>query len=337
MKAHTDNPLVSVIVPNYNHAKYLPERLSSIINQTFQDFELIILDDASTDNSLEIISGCVGHLPHRLITNKENSGATFKQWDKGISLAKGEYIWIAESDDVADPTLLEKVVRKLVESGAALAYCQSLLIDKDGKVTGNVKGWTDEYSPDLWSKGFVMDGAYFCANYLVIKSVIPNASAVVFRRQLFVDPLTILPHLKLAGDLLLWAHLAMQGTVAFIAEPLNKFRVHAGTVRVGRAKDYLGECIDLTAWILEQTHAYERKNSTLLMRHHLIRFWPTIGLEPASPFNWFQRRKAYEVLYKLYGPELFLVILPCIPRSLIRILKMKLLLAGRWKKGKQVS
>ncbi len=55
MKSYTDNPLVSVIVPNYNHSKYLSERLSSIINQTFQDFELIILDDASTDDSLEII------------------------------------------------------------------------------------------------------------------------------------------------------------------------------------------------------------------------------------------------------------------------------------------
>jgi len=234
MKAYTDNPLASVIVPNYNHSKYLPERLSSIINQSFQDFELIILDDASTDNSLEIISGCIGNLPHRLIANKENSGSPFKQWDKGISLAKGELIWIAESDDVAEPTLLEKAVRKLLDSETVFAYCQSLIIDSDDNVTGNVKGWTDEYDPILWNNDFIMDGVKFCSNFLAIKCVIPNASAVVFRRKFYINPLTILPHLTLAGDYLFWAHLAMQGSVAYIAEPLNKFRRHGSTARVSR-------------------------------------------------------------------------------------------------------
>jgi len=324
MKAHTDNPLVSVIVPNHNHAKYLPERLSSIINQTFQDFELIILDDASTDNSLEIISRCVGHLPHRLITNDENSGSVFRQWDKGISLAKGELIWIAESDDVADPGLLEKVVRKLVESGAALAYCQSLSIDSDGNVTGDLKYLTDEYSPDLWSSDFVVNGVYLCANYLAIMNVIPNASAVVFRRKFYIDPLTIIHHVKLIGDWALWAHIAMQGTVAFISEPLNKFRSGLYSVRTREEKDCFKDVIDLAALILEQTHAYEHKDGTLLIRHRLVSLWLKIGLEPASPFNWIKRRKAYRVLYNLYGCKLLLIILQDVPEHIFRRLPKKI-------------
>ena len=326
MKAHTDNPLVSVIVPNYNHAKYLPERLSSIINQSFQDFELIILDDASTDNSLEVISKYVGNLPHRLVVNDKNSGSVFRQWDKGISLAEGELIWIAESDDVAEPTLLEKAVKKLLSCGAVLAYCQSLIIDSDGDVIGNVKGWTDEYDPKLWNNDFIMDGVKFCANFLSIKCVMPNASAVVFRRKLYINPLTILPHLKLTGDYLFWAHLAMQGDIAYIAEPLNKFRRHYNTVRMGQGANYLPETIDVSAWILEKTHAYENKDITHFMRHHLFSLWLSIGLEPASPFNWFQRKKAYEVLYKLYGVGLLLVILRSFPKSFMRTLKRKLIL-----------
>ena len=104
-------PTVSVIVPNYNHAPYLQERFDSIFNQTFQDFEVIILDDCSSDNSKEIIEEYrnrpqVSHIVH----NEKNSGYPFKQWAKGFGLAKGEYIWIAESDDWAELNFLENLV-----------------------------------------------------------------------------------------------------------------------------------------------------------------------------------------------------------------------------------
>ena len=87
-------PQVSVIVPNYNHAPYLRQRIDSILAQTYQDFELILLDDSSTDKSEEVLLSYKDHPKViSLIINKQNSGSTFKQWDKGIELAKGEYIW----------------------------------------------------------------------------------------------------------------------------------------------------------------------------------------------------------------------------------------------------
>ncbi|TAE04306.1 MAG: glycosyltransferase family 2 protein, partial [Bacteroidetes bacterium] len=89
------NPLISVIVPNYNHAPYLLERIESILSQSFQDFELILLDDFSTDQSKEVLKKYQNHekVSH-LLLNEKNSGSTFKQWNKGISLAKGKYIWL---------------------------------------------------------------------------------------------------------------------------------------------------------------------------------------------------------------------------------------------------
>ena len=113
-------PSVSVIIPNYNHARYLRERIDSVLNQRFQDYEIILLDDNSTDESPTIIQSYASapHVTHIEI-NEQNSGSPFAQWDKGISLAAGEFIWIAESDDVAD-TLDYAAVYRLVNSEMAV-------------------------------------------------------------------------------------------------------------------------------------------------------------------------------------------------------------------------
>ena len=78
--------------------------------------------------------------------NEQNSGSTFKQWNKGISLASGEYVWIAESDDVAELTFLERMVDCLVDHpDAGLAYCQSCHIDQEGRRAWEslwIRGWT---------------------------------------------------------------------------------------------------------------------------------------------------------------------------------------------------
>src|SRR4028118_771471 len=107
-------PKVNVIIPNYNHAAYLIKRIESVLNQSFQDFEIILMDDSSTDNSLTIINQYSNHPKiSKVIVNQHNSGNTFKQWQKGIKETTGEYVWIAESDDFADEMLLETLVKEL--------------------------------------------------------------------------------------------------------------------------------------------------------------------------------------------------------------------------------
>src|SRR6266851_10178053 len=106
-------PTVSIIVPNYNHARYLRRRIDSILSQTYQDFELILLDDSSTDNSREILDSYRDNPKVRIEFNAKNSGSPFKQWNKGVGLAHGKYVWIAESDDYADEHLLEKLASRL--------------------------------------------------------------------------------------------------------------------------------------------------------------------------------------------------------------------------------
>ena len=106
------SPRVSIIVPNYNHARYLPDRLLSIEQQTYQDFEIILLDDCSTDNSRDLIFNYASNPKvSQCILNEKNSGSPFIQWVRGISLAQGEWIWIAESDDLADPMFLQSMLK----------------------------------------------------------------------------------------------------------------------------------------------------------------------------------------------------------------------------------
>ncbi len=80
-------PTVSVIVPNYNHARFLRQRIDTILAQTFQDFELILLDDCSTDESRTILREYTSDKRVRLEFNEVNSGSPFKQWKKGLEMA----------------------------------------------------------------------------------------------------------------------------------------------------------------------------------------------------------------------------------------------------------
>ena len=127
-------PLVSVVVPNYNYKRYLNLRIQSILQQTYQNIELILLDDASTDGSEEVLSAYQNHTKvSHILLNEHNTGNPFKQWFKGMQLAKGKYIWIAEADDLCELTFLEKVVPLMEKyQQAAVCFTGSKYIDKDG-------------------------------------------------------------------------------------------------------------------------------------------------------------------------------------------------------------
>jgi glycosyltransferase involved in cell wall biosynthesis len=220
--------MVSVIVPNYNHSKFLNERLDSILSQTFKDFELIILDDYSTDNSREIIES-YSHLPNVSIHyNARNSGSPFKQWEKGIMLAKGEYIWIAESDDVAEPTFLETMVQKL-KTGHGLAYCRSGDINEDGGKKSDFF-WADGLDDNRWKSDFENLGNEEIKSFLVYRNSIPNASACVFEKK--YAPLDCrFDKMRFCGDWLFWIKLLENTSVVYSSKPLSHFRHHNGSTR----------------------------------------------------------------------------------------------------------
>lgn len=225
-------PRVSVIIPNYNHARFLERRISSVLEQTFQDFELLLLDDASTDDSLEIIERYRSDSRVQIIVNERNSGSPFPQWNKGVSLASSELVWIAEADDDADHRLLGRLVAAYDEHPSTVLACaQSLVTDEYDVVVGDMKDWTRDLDPIRWNNDFVSDGRLETARCLMVKNTIPNASAVLFRRAAYNKAGGASEDMRLCGDWLLWAKLLQHGGFVWLAEPLNRFRKHGGTVR----------------------------------------------------------------------------------------------------------
>lgn len=227
-------PKVSVIVPNYNHARYLPQRLDSILAQSFRDFELLVLDDCSTDNSQDVIRSYQQQHPFiQTIFNTTNSGSTFAQWNKGVALAKGQYIWLAESDDVAHPDLLAHLVPLLdTHQNVGIAFAQSMLIDENGcSLHSFLAHYKFVFQSDRWEQDFIFDGRRECAEYLMYHNTIPNASGALFRKTAYLAAGGAEPTWKLNGDWYFYVKVLLQSDLAFVAQHLNFFRMHTQTQR----------------------------------------------------------------------------------------------------------
>lgn len=225
-------PTISVIVPNYNHARFLRARIQSILDQTYRDFELILLDDGSRDGSVDIIESyrSQARVSH-VVLNARNSGCTFRQWQRGLQLARGRYALLAESDDLAEPQLLERLVAPLeADPAVVLAYSQSHRMNADGVVTGSWLSHTNDLDPQRWTRDYVNDGLAEIRSFLVYKNTIPNASAVLFRKDAYRRCGGVAVDVPKCADWLLWLNLLLLGKVAFVATPLNYFRYHPGSV-----------------------------------------------------------------------------------------------------------
>lgn len=289
-------PLVSVIVPNYNHHLYLQERIDSILSQEFQDFELILLDDCSPDNSVAILERYrsnpkVSHI----CVNEHNSGSTFKQWEKGISLAKGKYIWIAESDDSADPRLLGSIVNALERySSAVMGFCTSCEVDAKGKF---LQMCMEDYPHKFCT---LHNGMEFIRKKMTYTTSIVNASAVVFKREVWEKVDKEFTSYRLCGDWLFWISVLQKGDLVWIHRGYNYFRKHPNEVTPRAFKDgtnfremkgvleYMKQHLPLNPFFLSLLRGYTLVNivrSKVLdntLRKELISWW--VSEYPMSPF-----------------------------------------------------
>ena len=227
------NNNISVIVPNFNYAQYLMERLESIEAQHYPIAELIVLDDASTDKSMEIIHQfqLQTSLNMKIIKNKENSGSVFAQWVKGISEAEGNYIWIAEADDLSDPEFLEQTMSAFQDEEVVLSYCLSRIINADSEtIKSDYLEATDDIDKEKWKSPYTRGGTEEICDTFAIKNTIPNVSSVVFRK-IDISPIEeTLTTFHVAGDWYFYVWLLQHGKIAYTAEILNFYRWHDESV-----------------------------------------------------------------------------------------------------------
>lgn len=249
---HLGTPLkkVSAVVPNYNYAKLIKSRLASIEAQSYPIYELIILDDCSTDNSTIEIESYLSSttLPFRIIANKVNSKSVFRQWQLGASLAQGDYIWIAEADDLSAHNFVEEVSTGFdVDNEVLLCYSQSKQIDELGNVISeNYLDYTSDVG-DYWNNDYIVTGAEEIKRSFSIKNTIPNVSAVIFKSSALMS--TLNQHLddiikyKVAGDWLTYIYICKTGKISYTSRSLNHHRRHSRSVT--KKNSHLDEVIAL--------------------------------------------------------------------------------------------
>lgn len=213
----SNHPLVSIIIPNYNHAQFLDERMTSVLEQTYQHIEVIILDDCSTDNSREVIEKYRSNPKVRkIVFNDTNSGSPFRQWKKSMELASGEIVWIAESDDSCEPTFLESLVPCFADERVAFVFCRTTKVDEADKPL--------EVCQQDMHGNYVMEGRDFIARHLYRICSVVNASSALIRKRMALSTAPLYQEFRGCGDWMFWIEMAEQGRVAFVDKKLNRCR-----------------------------------------------------------------------------------------------------------------
>ncbi len=280
-KQTNTKPKVTVLVPSFNHGKYIGKRIESIFAQTYENFELIVIDDCSEDNSDELILALQATYGFNYMRNAKNSGTPFAAWEKIASIASGDFIWICESDDFAHPSFLETTVNAMLDNpGAVIAYCDSVIVDEQDKAVDHTETYFHEiWRETRWDSCFVNTGIDELVRYQVRGQTVPNMSSALISSTAFKAAFQpIIKKFKLTGDWLFVGWLMSFGGVAFCKQALNHFRRHEVTSRV-RVKSAQSQAeFVLTKYLLFKESAQPLSAFAVLMSSDLIRFL----YEPAS-------------------------------------------------------
>ena len=245
---------ISVVVPNYNYSNYLYQRVYSILNQNYKIHELIILDDASKDNSLFYIEQIEQKISEfvnvKVVVNDINSGNAFSQWQKGMNLASGDYVWVAEADDYAKKNFLNEVVSPLKKNNnIVISYADTGFIDSNGYITKNsLVDQIDILNTNHWNASYVNKGIAEINCYSYLNCTIPNVSGTIIKKGNYDEIFEEAKKYHQSGDWFTYLNILNLGDISFINKTLNYYRVHGNNI---------SQTFDKKAHILEIQRIYK--------------------------------------------------------------------------------
>lgn len=245
---------ISIVVPNYNYSNYLYQRVYSILNQNYKIHELIILDDASKDNSLFYIKQIEQKISEfinvKVVVNDINSGNAFSQWQKGMNLATGDYVWVAEADDYAKKNFLNEVVSPLKKNNnIVISYADTGFIDSNGYITKNsLVDQIDILKTNHWNASYVNKGIAEINCYSYLNCTIPNVSGTIIKKGNYDEIFEEAKKFHQSGDWFTYLNILNLGDISFINKTLNYYRVHGNNI---------SQTFDKKAHILEIQRIYK--------------------------------------------------------------------------------
>lgn len=228
-------PLVSAIIPNFNHARFLRQRIESVLNQTYQNLEIIILDDCSTDNSHEIIEEYFRKFPDKIryFKNRTNAGSVFKQWRHGVSLANGELLWICESDDYCELDFLKNIVTEFADESQMIVFGRIQFCDSNGEFIPGLDQYREQAIPGIWKNIHSFSAAEWFRSGFGVSNLIPNVGGCVIRNQDIQSEIwEQAEEYKILGDWYLYIRLSQGGRMTYVPDAVSYFRQHGENASV---------------------------------------------------------------------------------------------------------
>ncbi len=272
---------LSVIISNYNHAQYITNALEAILSQSYRPLEVIIIDDASTDNSVEVIQRFVKQDSLvRLIVNEKNEGCLYNV-NRFLSLARGEYIYAAASDDRVLPGFFEKPM-SLLERYPQAGLCSTdcfLLIENTGEMI------TDKI-PRFNEQRYVSPSEF--VKYMRMRFHPPIAfGSVIMKRTALIEAGGFIPELKWSADLFVVLVIAFRYGICYIPEPLMIFRIREDSFSSGYRRWLEQRRAMLNIIKLLETSAYRDVRPMFKKTSYLSwNPWQTLRLASSNPKYW---------------------------------------------------
>jgi glycosyltransferase involved in cell wall biosynthesis len=294
----------SVIIPNYNHADFLKERIDSILGQTYQEFEIIILDDCSTDNSRSIIETYRQHPKIKYVVyNEANTGLQTVQWLKGIRLANHDWIWIAESDDIAEKAFLETAALEISShQHPTVFYTDSFHMVSPEKNTNDPKSSILKkkyFKKPHWEINYSSGGITEINEYMKYVCTINNVSCCIVPKKEALEVLNDFPHMTFYNDWLFYIRMLELCPVLYSTSCLNWYRIHDKSHfnTPGKNTTKKKECFNILV------HLY--KASYITKKNKLVKFFT----EQYLGMGLWKERKSVFPLFAFYlhrSPVIFL-------------------------------
>jgi glycosyltransferase involved in cell wall biosynthesis len=232
---------ISVIIPNYNHEKFIHERLDSVINQSITPAEILLMDDFSSDRSLETASNILEatNIEYKIIANKTNSGNVLKQWEKGLRNAKSDWIWIAESDDSASLDFIKSAQELIRRYNSDIILFESEIIDEESVTLFENSHFNRIHIPTHLNgtpagQSLTTEIEILKKDGFLIRNLFINVSAIVWRKTCLVEALARAIEKNppnLVGDWSVYLNLDDKCKITYCDQSLNKFRRTKQSVR----------------------------------------------------------------------------------------------------------
>ena len=228
---NSEKPLVSIVFTSYNHKEYLRQALDSLINQSYHNLEIIIVDDNSTDGSQEILKE-YEHYPNiDLKLQTQNSGSYVKASNYGASFANGDYILFAQCDDFSEPNQIEVLLDVFKKNpSVGVVFSKSNLVDENGTVYANDYTGRERSFKKAVAQSNLIEKSRM-KEFLSFSCVIPNLSAAIIKRGLFEKNSGLSEKYLVVADWEFWLDLTEETNFYYVSAPLNNFRQHATTIR----------------------------------------------------------------------------------------------------------